>query len=236
MAETFIPTRVPDPEISIVAPVFRNSATLPGLVARIAGALHGRRFEIVLVVDGCADSLRAAEVLQSQHTEIGVLSLERNRGQNAAVLAGLRRALGGCAVVMDADLQDPPEALPELLSRLGRDTAAVFGGRRGAYESRGRLWTSRLYKRVVLHWGCGLPADAGLFVAMDGRMRRRLLEMQPGPHLVAMIGCAGLPVLSIPVTRARRPGGASSYNSYQRLRLALNSMLWVLKWKLANRL
>jgi glycosyltransferase involved in cell wall biosynthesis len=159
------------------------------------------------------------------------VALARNVGQQQAVLAGLAHARGAWTVVIDADLQDPPEAIPALLAR-GRDGyAAVFAGRRGRYESRGRLLTSRLFKRLLSVLS-GVPADAGIFVAMHRSLVERLLQMDRDmPFLVAMIGCAGLPMTSVPVVRAARANGVSAYSSWARLKSGWRGMAYVLAWR-----
>lgn len=221
----------PEPEVSVVVPVFRNAETVGELSSRIASVLEGQgvSFEIVFVNDACPEgSLAALAVLADADDRFRVVSLKRNVGQQQAILRGLAHARGGDVVVMDADLQDPPEAIPLLLDRLGEGCNAVFAGRRGRYESSLRLFTSRLFKRV-LHLMLGVPTDAGAFVAMSRKMKECLLLMPSrGAHVAAMIGASGLPVDSIPVERARRLRGCSSYTAWARLRVGLRAVGWVL--------
>jgi hypothetical protein len=132
---------------------------------------------------------------------------------------------------MDADLQDPPEAVPSLLSAGRLGVAAVFAGRRGEYESRFRLLTSRLFK-WLLHVLCGVPSDAGLFVALNRPAVDRVLAMAGRrPFVVAVVGCTGLPLASVPVARDRRPSGTSAYSSLGRLRSGWRGVVWVMRWK-----
>ena len=223
-----------DPEVSVVIPVYRNAETLAELHRRLSRVLTGAglSFEILLIDDACpAGSLAVAEALARGDGRVAVVALAANVGQHRAVLAGLAQARGAWTVIMDADLQDPPEAIPRLLQKGQEGFAAVFAGRRGGYESAGRLLTSRLFKRV-LHWLCGLPPDAGLFVALNRPLAKHLLQMRgPAPMVVAMIGCSGFPAASIPVTRAIRPVGSSAYNSWGRLRSAWRGIAWVLARK-----
>jgi hypothetical protein len=91
--------------------------------------------------------------------------------------------------------------------------------------------TSRLFK-TLLRWLAGVPKNAGMFVAMDRRMRDRLIAMQgPDPFVVAMIGCSGLPARSIPVARRPRPCGVSAYGSRARLRAGWRALKWTVLWK-----
>jgi glycosyltransferase involved in cell wall biosynthesis len=215
-------------------PVYRNAETLPELNHRLRSVLEDERlsYEILFVDDACpAGSLPVLEELARGDPRVAVLALERNVGQHRAVMAGLAHARGRWTVVMDADLQDPPEAIPALLAA-GRGVAAVFGGRRGRYESPFRLLTSRLFKGL-LHLICGVPADAGIFVTLNRVMVERLLAMNgPAPFVVAMIGCTGLPMTSVPVVRDPRPSGESAYSTWGRLKSAWRGVAWALSWKL----
>jgi hypothetical protein len=226
-----------EPEVSVVVPVYRNAETVGELSSRIASVLDGQgvSFEILFVNDACPEgSLAVLAVLADADDRVRVLSLKRNVGQQRAILAGLACAHGRKTVVMDADLQDPPEAIPLLLDRVGDGYDAVFAGRRGRYESSLRLFTSRLFKRV-LRAMLDVPTDAGAFVAMSRKMKECLLLMpSQGAHVVAMIGASGLPVDSIPVERAPRPRGRSSYTAWGRLRVGGLAVGWVLWRRLAR--
>ncbi len=221
-------------DVSIVVPVYRNADTLKELHRRLCNVLEERKleFEIVFVDDACpAGSLEVLTALADRDPRVGVLVLRSNYGQNQAVLTGLTYVRGRWAIVMDADLQDPPEAVPELLSKGEEGYSAVFAGRRGRYESFGRLFTSRLFKKL-LHLLCGVPSDGGIFVALSQQMRERLIVMKgPSPFVVAMIGCTRLPSTSIPVTRAPRASGKSAYTFVARLKSARRAILWILAWK-----
>jgi undecaprenyl-phosphate 4-deoxy-4-formamido-L-arabinose transferase len=128
---------------------------------------------------------------------------------------------------MDADLQDPPEAVPLLLEALGRDGEAVFAGRRGSYQSATRMAATHLFRWVLHRLSARrLPRDAGLFVAMTRALAQRLaLSPDPHPYVVGMIGRAGVPVHSIPVARRPNPQGRSGYSGWMRLRLASRAVM-----------
>jgi polyisoprenyl-phosphate glycosyltransferase len=213
-------------KVSVVVPVYRNADTLRELHRRIAAALDGEELEIVMVDDASPDS--SAEVIAEiarGDPRVRSVELESNIGQHRAVLRGLEAARGDLATVMDADLQDPPEAIPRLLAELERGGEVVFAGRRGAYESVGRLAASRVFKRLLAA-GTGVPRDAGMFFAIDRRGVEKLLRMSgPPPFVVAMIGRAGLEARSIPVERAPA-NGQSAYSPGKRLRAALRGLRW----------
>jgi polyisoprenyl-phosphate glycosyltransferase len=223
----------PTLDVSVIVPVYRNAGTLRELRDRLSQVLEGQAlaFELLFVDDASPDgSLALLRELAAADQRVAVLALAQNVGQHRAVIAGLGMARGEWSVVLDADLQDPPEAIPTLLAS-GRDGyAAVFAGRRGRYESRGRLFTSWVFKRLLSAL-CGVPPDAGIFVAMHCSLVERLLEMGGGkPFVVAMIGCAGLPMASVPVPRDCRHDGESAYSAWGRLRSGWRGVAYALSW------
>lgn len=207
---------------AVVVPVHRNAETLEPLHARLAAALAGRDWVLRLVVDASPDDSAAV----AARLPARVTVLERNVGQHRALEHGLRREPDADAwVCLDADLQDPPEAVPLLLDRLARgDVAAVFAGRRGRYETGLRLATGRAH-RALLARLTGLPPDAGAFLALDARARAAVLAAG-APSLVAAIGAARLPTTSLPVVRAERPVGGSAWTAGARVRQSLRTLAW----------
>jgi len=190
-------------------------------------------FEIIFVEDACpSGSLVVLQRLARRDSRVAVISLEQNVGQHRAVLIGLRYARGKSIVLLDADLQDPPEAIMLLLQGLDGGAATVFAGRRGAYESLPRLASSFIFK-LLLHLLAGVPADAGMFVAFARRVADRLLTYRSRwPFVVAMIGSTGLPMTSIPIRRVRRSSGGSAYTFWDRLRVGVQTLAWAAAWRL----
>lgn len=216
--------------VSVVTPVYRNAPTLPALAQRVGATLAGCSWRLRLVVDGSPDgSLEVARQLAADDDRIAVTALLANAGQHRALARGLRDEGGADAwVCLDADLQDPPEAIPLLLDRLGALPAdAVFAGRRGTYEQPGRLATARLH-RLALSWITGLPPDAGAFLAL-GPVAWHAAVRRDAPSIVAAIGVAGLTVASVPVERARRASGTSAWTSAARLRQSRQTLSWALR-------
>lgn len=228
--------------LSVVVPLFRNADSVAELAGRLKAALDPliaerrlRAWELILVVDGCPEgSLEAARAVAVESSAVRVIDLARNIGQQRAVLVGLAAARGDWMVIMDGDLQDPPEALPGLLAARGPGIDAVFAARRGRYQSRGRHVTSRLFK-MLLARVAGVPADAGIFVAISRPMRDALLG-QTGRHtsVVAMIGLSGLRHASVPVTRARRARGRSAYRGTARLRAGVNALVFAIRGRVCH--
>ena len=194
---------------------------------------QGESYEVVFVDDASPDRARHVLArLANEDPRIRLTCHDVNKGQQTAIVTGLRLATGDRVVVMDADLQDPPEAMPALLALLDSERYdAVFAGRVGRYESTVRLATSWVFKWLV-HRLTGAPRDAGTYVAMRRRMCEQVLSLSGGrPFLVATIGRTGLPVASVPVLRRRRPNGVSSYSSLARARVAARALRQILIWK-----
>jgi polyisoprenyl-phosphate glycosyltransferase len=208
--------------ISVVVPVYRNAGTLRELTARLDAVL-GPSAELVFVDDASPDD--SAEILRTLE-RVHVVQHASNRGQNAAVLTGLAHARGDTMVVLDADLQDPPEAIPALLEVKRNSGAAIaFASRTGTYAGRGRSWTSRVYKRLLSAL-TSVPDGAGLFVAIDRDAARRLVAMESVPSIVAALGLLRMKTVAMPVPRAM--SASSAYSGIARLKLACRTIAWVL--------
>lgn len=219
-----------DTALSVVLPVYKTRAFLPELHRRLGAVMDrlGVAGEMIFVDDACPeDSWKDLAELARGDPRVRALRLASNVGQQRAVLEGLRHARSDIVVVMDADLQDPPEAIPELIARLDAGADGVFAARAGHYESGGRLLTSRLFKWTVTRL-TGAPRGAGLFVALRRPLVSHLVAQAPArPHLVAMISCADFPLGAVPVTRDVRTMGHSAYSARKRLR-AGSSAFWLL--------
>lgn len=220
--------------VSVVVPVYKNANTLKELHGMLNCTFSDLavRCEMVYVDDACPQrSLAVLEELARSDPRVAVIALERNVGQHLALLTGLRYARGDQIVTLDADLQDPPQAIPALLGGLQRGYAAVFAGRRGRYQSPLRLLSSRIFK-TLLHVIVGVPRDAGAFVAINRAMAERLLAFRvEKPFIISLIGFTGLPITSIPFPRSQRPRDKSAYSNLDRLRIGLDALRRALLWK-----
>lgn len=210
------------PLVSVVIPVYNNQDTIIPLHQMIDSTLQHHSFEIIFVDDHSLDgSLNIAKSLSDQHDTINVLALSQNVGQNQAIIHGLQYVRGQSIVIMDADLQDPPEAIPLLLNQLATQSAnAIFAGRTGNYSTWRKWLTSRGFKFLLsLMTGFRLPMNAGLFLAMDRLMLDKLLKIyQPQGYILSYIGRTRLPVQSVSVQR--NTSQSSNYTSPMRRKLA----------------
>jgi glycosyltransferase involved in cell wall biosynthesis len=216
--------------VAVVVPVYGNEPTLRPLAGRLTAALDGHDWRLRLVIDASPDgSAAVARALAAGNPRIAVTELTVNVGQHRALARGLADEPDADAwVCLDADLQDPPEAVPLLLDRLAcGDAGAVFAGRRGSYESRARRLTGDLHRRVAARL-TGLPPDAGAFLAMGPGARQAVVDAvgNGAPSVVLAVARAGERTTSLPVPRDVRPSGRSAWTGRARLRQSVRSLAW----------
>jgi dolichol-phosphate mannosyltransferase len=168
-------TAAPDtallPEISIVIPVYNEAENLPTLHQRLHQAMgeHTPNFEIVFVNDGSHDgSLSYLEQLASQDSQVTIIDLARNFGHQTAISAGLDFARGKAVIIMDADLQDPPEVLPLFIDKWRQGFEVVYAIRAKRKESWLKRSAYALFYRILQRVAnIEIPLDAGDFCIMD---------------------------------------------------------------------
>ena len=223
-----------DPRISVAIPLLNEEKVLPELLQRIRGVLDslpGGPHEIVIVDDGSTDS--TPEVLRREADQdprlVGVL-LSRNFGHQTAVTAALNYVSGDVVVVMDGDLQDPPEAIPLLLEQFHGGYDVVYVQRIGRKES----WWLRIcyhifYRLIAMLSGLRLPLDTGDFALMSRRVVEELRRM-PEQHryLRGMRSWVGFRQTGLPIERAERRSGQSKYNLFKLLKLAADGIFCLL--------
>ncbi len=171
------------PILSLVLPIYNEEAIIPELDRRLRGFLSGlsdvaeawsgvgERWEVIFVVDGSKDrSLALLKQLAAAEPRYKVLSLSRNFGHQMAITAGLDRADGEAVVVMDADLQDPPEVVRQMVAKWREGFDVVFGVRSHRHgETAFKRLTAAIYYRLLraMLGGASIPVDAGDFRLMS---------------------------------------------------------------------
>lgn len=218
------------PQLSVVVPAHNEETNLPELLRRLVAVLDrlkGGPHRIVIVDDGSTD--RTWEILDRAARadgRIAALSLSRNFGHQAALTAGLDHADGEAVVVMDADLQDPPEAIPDFVERYRDGYDVVYARRMRRKEP---LWLRACYfifYRIMARLSdVQLPIDAGDF----GLMSRRVIEQLRGMrehhrYLRGLRSWVGFRQVGIPVERSERYSGRSQYGIIGLFRLASDAV------------
>jgi dolichol-phosphate mannosyltransferase len=214
--------------LSVVAPVYNEEATIEEFYARVCSALDGLQFELVLVDDGSTDRSEAElSKLASNDPRVRLVQLSRNFGHQTALTAGLDHARGDAVVMLDADLQDPPELIPRMLDhwRAGCDVVnAVREQREG--ESRFKLATARwfysLFDRLAQ---VELQHNSGDFRLLDRRALDALLSMRErNRFLRGMTVWVGYRQAAVPYSRDRRYAGKTKYTLPKMLRFSLDAI------------
>lgn len=205
-------------EFSVVIPVLDEAATLPELARRLAAVLDDLdgTSEVLLVDDGSTDGTfeRLVE-LHRTDPRFRALRLSRNFGHQIAIAAGLDHARGRAIIIMDGDLQDPPEVLPHLVRRWrdGFDVVyAVRDERRG--ESGVKLATARWYYRLLNRLSeVPIPLDAGDFRLVDRRVADIVRQMpEHRPYLRGMFAWVGFDQTGVHYERDARHGGTTKFS------------------------
>jgi dolichol-phosphate mannosyltransferase len=171
------------PVYSIVAPVYNEEQTLPAFYRRIAAVMDGlgESYEIILVDDGSRDGSAALlRSLYEHDPHVRVVRFSRNFGHQAAISAGLDHARGQAVVIIDSDLQDPPEVIPSLVARWRDGAEVVYAQRRGRPgETRFKLFTAALFYRLIGRLtAVNIPRDTGDFRLLDRCVVNTLVRMR----------------------------------------------------------
>jgi glycosyltransferase involved in cell wall biosynthesis len=214
--------------LSVVAPVYNEEALIGEFYARVCSALEGLPFELVLVDDGSSDgSATALDRLAAEDPRVRVVFLSRNFGHQTALTAGLDHARGNAVVMLDADLQDPPELILRMLDhwKAGCDVVyAVREHREG--ESRFKLATARWFYRLFDKLAqVELQQNSGDFRLLDRRALDALLAMRERSRFLrGMTVWVGYRQAAVPYRRDPRYAGETKYTLSKMLRFSLDAI------------
>jgi dolichol-phosphate mannosyltransferase len=217
--------------LSVVVPCFNEQESLLELLRRLSAVCQScvvSSFEIVIIDDGSTDDTWAALQAFAAHSPniVGV-KLSRNHGQQLALSAGLSIARGDRILIIDADLQDPPELLPSMLQLMDQGADVVFGQRTVRHgESVAKRATSAAFYRLLHRLtDVKIPVDTGDFRLMSRRALNVLLAM-PEQHrfIRGMISWIGFRQVALPFERSERFAGATKYPFSKMLRLAVDAV------------
>jgi dolichol-phosphate mannosyltransferase len=218
------------PTISVVAPVFNERQSLPEFVRRTVAVLTtlGEPWEIVIVDDGSSDgTTQILEDLARRDRRLRPVIFSRNFGHQIAATAGLDHCRGQAAIIIDADLQDPPELLPELVARWREGYQVVYAVRT---ERAGESWfktaTASLFYRVIYRiTDVHIPLDTGDFRLLDRRVIDALSGMRERHRFLrGMSAWVGFTQVGVPYKREARFAGETKYPLRKMVRLALNAV------------
>lgn len=220
------------PRLSVVVPLYDEEATVGELVDRLGRALDGMGLageaEVILVDDGSRD--RTWAMIRRAHARdprfVG-LALSRNFGHQAALSAGLARARGDAVVLMDGDLQDPPEAIPALWERFADGYDVVYAIRTSRPEGPWkRLAYGAFYRLLSSAGSLPIPRHAGDFGIMSRRVVDLIVALPERRRFVrGLRAWAGFRQAGVPVPRARRHAGRPKFTVAKLVGLALDGLI-----------
>jgi dolichol-phosphate mannosyltransferase len=232
--ETIATRRVKDeperPVYSIVAPVFNEAETLPRFYDRIIAVMEGlgEPFELILVDDGSTDaSYEAMHDLYARDHQVRVISFSRNFGHQIAISAGLDHARGQAVIIIDSDLQDPPEVIPDLVARW-KDGAQVVYAQRATRkgETRFKLATAALFYRLIRRVAAiDIPRDTGDFRLLDRKIVDALVSMREQHRFMRGLSVwVGFRQEAVKYERQERFAGSTKYPLTRMVRFSLDAI------------
>ena len=217
--------------LSVVVPCYNEEESIGGTHRRLADALAilaDVTWEIVYVDDGSADGTPALlRTIQSSDPRVRVVRLSRNFGHQIAVTAGLEHAAGDAVVIIDADLQDPPEVIEQMLDRWREGYDVVYGRRvQRAGETRFKLVSAKYFYRLLDRLSeIQVPLDVGDFRLIDRKVVRALHEMpEQARFLRGMVAWAGFRQVAVDYDRASRAAGTTKYSFWKMMSLAVGAL------------
>ncbi|MDD3764808.1 MAG: glycosyltransferase family 2 protein [Nevskiales bacterium] len=221
-----------EPLISVVVPVYNEAEVIAEFWRRLEGAMdgiEGTRFHAIFVDDGSSDgSYDMLRMLAKRDSRVSVLKLSRNFGKESAMTAGLDFARGEWTVIIDADLQDPPELIPKMLQRaqLGYDVVLARRATRQG-ESWHKKWFARMFYRLMgaLKPGFRLPPDTGDYRLMSRRAVEAIGELRESHRFMkGIFAWIGFPTYELLYDRDPRHDGHSKFNFFKLLNHAIDGI------------
>ncbi len=219
------------PRFSVVAPVYNEEELVQAFYQRVRDVMEGlgEPWELVLINDGCHDRSPALmdEIHEQDPEHVVVIHFSRNFGHQLAITAGMDYARGDAVVVIDSDLQDPPEVIPDLIAKWREGYEVVYAVRS---EREGETWfklfTADLFYRLIQSLtAVQIPMEAGDFRLVDRGALEALKRMREQHRFVrAMVSWVGFRQIGVPYKRFARTAGESKYPFRKMFKLALDAI------------
>ncbi|MDO8964768.1 MAG: glycosyltransferase family 2 protein [Coriobacteriia bacterium] len=213
---------------SVVSPMYQEADGAEEFVRRTCDALDGLEYELIVVEDGCTDgTYEVLAGLLERYPRLRVVRLSRNFGHQLGITAGIDFARGDTVTVLDSDLQDPPEIIPEMIERWRRGADVVFAVRehRDGESAFKRGTAAAFYRLLRSLTDVDIPVDAGDFRLMSRRAATALRGMREHARFVrGMSGWIGLQRDTVTYRRDARYAGETKYPVRAMIRLALNGL------------
>ena len=216
--------------LSVIVPCLNEEEALRNTHVRLSSALEQipTNFEIIYVDDGSTDTTpEVLRELQAYDSRVRVVRFSRNFGHQMAITAGLEHAAGDAVVIIDADLQDPPETIMDFFRKWQEGYDVVYGVRTEREgETAFKLWTAKLFYRFMTRMSdTQIPLDTGDFRLLDRRVLNVLLGMPERDRFVrGMVSWLGFSQVALPYRREARVAGVTKFSFFKMLRFALDGI------------
>jgi polyisoprenyl-phosphate glycosyltransferase len=217
--------------LSVIVPLYNEELVIDEMYQRLTQVLEGNKlnYEILLVNDGSKDrTLSLAKEITERNKRVKLISFSRNFGHQIAVTAGMDRACGQVVVIIDADLQDPPEVILEMIAKWKEGFQVVYGVRKKREgESVFKRATAALFYRLLRKMtSVNIPVDTGDFRLMDRKVVDNMKIMRERSRFVrGMVSWVGFKQDKVEYVRESRFAGETKYPFKKMLKFALDGML-----------
>ena len=219
------------PTFSVVVPIWNEEQVIPELYKRVVDVMDRQEesWELICVNDGSKDgSLKLLLALREQDPRVKVVDFSRNFGHQVAITAGADFAEGDAVIVMDADLQDPPSLIEEMIARCREGYEVAYAVRTSRVgETRFKLWTASLFYRLLasITDDIDIPLDAGDFRLMDRRVVLAMRQLREKHRFMrGLSSWVGFKQIAVEYERQERFAGETKYPLRKMLRLANNAI------------
>ncbi len=216
-------------KLSVVVPMYFEEDVAHECHARLSAAVSEYDYELVYVNDGSTDkTLPILKEIAEENKRVKVLSFSRNFGHQAAVTAGVKNASGDCIVIIDADLQDPPELIPDMVELWKQGYEVVYAKRKKRKgESAFKRFTAKAFYRILSSLtDTDIPTDTGDFRLIDRKVAQAFNSM--GEHnrfIRGMVAWLGFKQTPIEYVRDERYAGETKYPLRKMLKLAFDGIM-----------
>ena len=219
-------------KISIVIPVYNEEEIIKKLIERLAILIQNNsnyEFEVIFVNDGSKDkTLEMLEKIAKQESRLKILSFSRNFGHQAAVTAGIKHVTGDAVVIIDADLQDPPELIPKMLKLWEEGNEVIYGKRKSRKgESAFKLLSAKMfYKTLNALSDVEIPKDTGDFRLVDRKVIDVINQMpEHNKFLRGLFSWVGFKQYAFEYERQERKAGKTKYPLKKMMKLASDGII-----------
>ncbi len=217
--------------ISIIVPLYNEDYVLNEMYRRMTSVLNAENFyyEIILINDGSSDqTLDIAKNICAEDNRVKLISFSRNFGHQAAITAGMDKAIGTAVVVIDADLQDPPELIIEMVEKWKQGYHVVYAVRKKRKdETFFKLFTAALFYRILNKLSpINIPIDSGDFRLMDRKVVEVLKVMREKNRFIrGMVSWAGFKQCKVEYIREKRFAGETKYPFKKMFKFAIDGIV-----------